>query len=270
MASPKSSESAVLDRILRQVRIPRNSGLKLGIGDDCAIFRPRGAAEDLLFTTDLLLEDVHFRRDTHSAEDIGYKALARGLSDIAAMGGEPRFCLLSLAVPRWANRAWGGDPILSRTAASGAADRRGAWPAVTWARAAQLSCDSRGVRGCAARPRPVAQPGASGRFHLCLRTPGRLGPGSCRRRGERGAYICARSRGWLWAGSFADRLHATAAMDLSDGLSLDLRRIALASGELSRDRSAADISWRLARSGAPRRRGLRTAVYRGAAHSSAR
>src|ERR1700692_744916 len=102
----KSSESEVLSRVARKVLIPPGSGLKLGIGDDCAIFRPRGGAEDLLFTTDLLLEDVHFRRETHSAEDIGYKALARGLSDIAAMGGEPRFCLLSLAVPRWANRVW--------------------------------------------------------------------------------------------------------------------------------------------------------------------
>src|SRR5438046_3018931 len=106
MKRGKSSESEVLSRVARQALIPPGSGLKLGIGDDCAIFRPRGATEDLLFTTDLLLEDVHFRRKTHSAEDIGYKALARGLSDIAAMGGEPRFCLLSLAVPAWANRHW--------------------------------------------------------------------------------------------------------------------------------------------------------------------
>src|ERR1700731_770271 len=102
----KSSESALLSRVVRKVLIPPGSGLKLGIGDDCAIFRPRGATEDLLFTTDLLLENIHFRRETHSAEDIGYKALARGLSAIAAMGGEPRFCRLSLAVPRWANGAW--------------------------------------------------------------------------------------------------------------------------------------------------------------------
>ena len=81
--------------------MPPGSQLRLGIGDDCAIFRPRGGTEDLLFTTDMLLEDVHFRRATHSAEDAGHKALARGLSDIAAMGGTPRFCLLSLAVPRW-------------------------------------------------------------------------------------------------------------------------------------------------------------------------
>src|SRR5437868_13382012 len=66
----------------------------------------RGASEDLLFTTDMLIEDVHFRRETHRAEDVGWKALARGLSDIAAMGGEPRFCLISLALPGWADRRW--------------------------------------------------------------------------------------------------------------------------------------------------------------------
>ena len=64
------------------------------------------AREDLLFTTDLLIEDVHFRRDTHRAEDVGWKALARGLSDIAAMGGEPRFCLVSLALAPWADARW--------------------------------------------------------------------------------------------------------------------------------------------------------------------
>src|SRR5262249_12687900 len=101
-----STESTILDRIRSSVSAPSGSPLKVGIGDDCAVFRPRGGSEDLLFTTDMLLEDIHFRRTTHSAEDAGYKALARGLSDIAAMGGAPRFCLLSLAVPHWADRAW--------------------------------------------------------------------------------------------------------------------------------------------------------------------
>ena len=54
----------------------------------------------------MLIEDVHFRRDTHGAGDVGWKALARGLSDIAAMGGEPRFCLLSLAVAPWVETPW--------------------------------------------------------------------------------------------------------------------------------------------------------------------
>jgi thiamine-monophosphate kinase len=72
-------------------------GLVLGIGDDCAIFRP-GDGEDLLFTTDQMIEDVHFR-STHKPAAIGERALARSLSDIAAMGGEPRFCLVALATP---------------------------------------------------------------------------------------------------------------------------------------------------------------------------
>src|SRR5580700_5211126 len=99
---PVNGESALIERIRRKIALPRGSGMVLGIGDDCAIYRPRGAAEDLLFTTDLLLEDVHFRRATHRPEDVGWKALARGLSDIAAMGGEPRFFLVSLAVASWA------------------------------------------------------------------------------------------------------------------------------------------------------------------------
>src|SRR5438552_13436030 len=109
MAARRSRECIIVNRIERKVSVPAGSQLKLGIGDDCAVFRPRGGSEDLLFTTDMLLEDVHFQRTTHSAEDAGHKALARGLSDIAAMGGAPHFCLLSLAVPRWADQLWVDD-----------------------------------------------------------------------------------------------------------------------------------------------------------------
>ena len=56
--------------------------------------------EDLLITTDLMIEGVHFRREEASPAFIGHKSLARGLSDIAAMGGEPKFCLVSLAIPK--------------------------------------------------------------------------------------------------------------------------------------------------------------------------
>ena len=75
-----------------------------GIGDDCAVL-PGGRGNDLLITTDMLIEDVHFRRADPPAL-VGHRALARGLSDIAAMGGVPRWCLLSLAVPAWAKPAW--------------------------------------------------------------------------------------------------------------------------------------------------------------------
>ena len=99
-------EAAILEAVRRRAYLPVGSGLALGIGDDCAIYRPRGAREDLLFTTDLLLEDVHFRHQTHPPGALGHKALARGLSDIAAMGGTPRFCLLSLAAGGRADRRW--------------------------------------------------------------------------------------------------------------------------------------------------------------------
>src|SRR3984885_2343665 len=76
-----------------------------GIGDDCAVLRlPRGT--DSLVTTDFSLEGIHFRRDWHPAESVGHRCLTRGLSDIAAMGGEPLAAFLSLALPRKLPQAW--------------------------------------------------------------------------------------------------------------------------------------------------------------------
>jgi thiamine-monophosphate kinase len=89
------NEIELVERIRQWSR--SSSKLVLGIGDDCAIVRPR-AGEDLLFTTDQMIEDVHFRRE-HKPAMVGERALARSLSDIAAMGGEPRFCLVALATP---------------------------------------------------------------------------------------------------------------------------------------------------------------------------
>src|SRR4051794_22669348 len=98
------SELDLIEQI--RARIAPSRGVVLGIGDDCAIVRPRGAAEDWLYTTDMLIEGTHFLRTTHSAADAGWKAVARGLSDIAAMGGTPRFCLLSLAIGDWVDQRW--------------------------------------------------------------------------------------------------------------------------------------------------------------------
>jgi len=97
----------------------RSSAVRLGIGDDCAILRvPRG--HELLVTTDLSLEGRHFRRDWHPGRSVGHRTLARGLSDIAAMGGEPLACFLSLALPRelvhtrWATEFMEGLLALAR------------------------------------------------------------------------------------------------------------------------------------------------------------
>lgn len=85
------------------------SAIVAGIGDDCAVLRfsrAHGQSFDALVTTDFSLEGVHFRRDWHSPESIGHRCLARGLSDIAAMGGEPVAAFLSLAVPRDLPQVW--------------------------------------------------------------------------------------------------------------------------------------------------------------------
>ena len=79
--------------------------LRRGIGDDCAVIA-HTRRKDLLVTTDLFLEGIHFRRDWQEPASVGHKALARGLSDIAAMGGTPRYAFLSLGLPRKLGLRW--------------------------------------------------------------------------------------------------------------------------------------------------------------------
>ena len=69
-----------------------------GIGDDCAVIK-KDEATHLLLTTDTLVECVHFNLTWHSPYLLGRKSLAVNLSDIAAMGGQPKACLLSVAFP---------------------------------------------------------------------------------------------------------------------------------------------------------------------------
>jgi thiamine-monophosphate kinase len=222
-----NSEGQLIERIRRQISLPRGSGIVQGIGDDCAIYRPRGAAEDLLFTTDLLVEDVHFRRTTHRAEDAGWKALARGLSDVAAMGGEPRFFLLSLAVARWVDARWvdGFYRGLLRLAARARVTLIGG----DLGRGDKVMCD---IVVCGAVPRGRALRRDSARAGDAIYVSGRLG-GS--------ALGLSTGRGVAWRrhlrpeprlalGRFLrERVRATGAMDLSDGLSIDLGRLAAAS-----------------------------------------
>jgi thiamine-monophosphate kinase len=208
-----SSELDLVRRIRARSGAGRASGLVLGIGDDCAVFRPR-SGEDLLFTTDLLIEGVHFLRETHSPPEIGHKALARGLSDIAAMGGDPRFCLLSLALPpdcddRWVVRFFDG---LLRLAAQWRAPLAGG----DLSRASAVTCD---IVVCGSAPRDKALRRDGARPGDLLFVSGRLGrPWQKHRRPSPRVDFGRKLRG-----------RATAAMDVSDGLSLDLRRLCEAS-----------------------------------------
>ena len=110
-----TGEKALIERIRRMASAGRgassDSQVLIGIGDDCAVLRllsGRGQERDTLVTTDFSLEGIHFRREWHAAESVGHRCLARGLSDIAAMGGEPVAAFLSLALPRDLPQSWVG------------------------------------------------------------------------------------------------------------------------------------------------------------------
>ncbi len=224
------NEIELIERIRK--RAGRGS-LVLGIGDDCAIFRPR-AGEDLLFTADQMIEDVHFTRrapaitggalrrntappvmagaDGFSPAAIGERALARSLSDIAAMGGEPRFCLVALAVPakheKWIDEFFRGLLRLAKRTKTALAGG-------DLAHAEKVYCD---VMVCGAAPRGKALRRDGARPGDLLFVSGRLGKSWTRPIQPRLAL------------GKALRGRATSCIDLSDGLSLDLHRLCAASG----------------------------------------
>ena len=92
------SEFDFIKRIRDQAAKSQVPDLVLGIGDDAAILREREGRETLI-TVDLLVEDVDFKLEYAPPHWLGHKALAVSLSDIAAMGGEPKFSLLTLGIP---------------------------------------------------------------------------------------------------------------------------------------------------------------------------
>jgi thiamine-monophosphate kinase len=103
MPKKNLGELVFIERIRIRAQASRSNAVRLGIGDDCAILRP-ASGHELLVTTDFSLEGRHFRRDWHSAASAGHRTLARGLSDLAAMGAKPLAAFLSLALPRSAAR----------------------------------------------------------------------------------------------------------------------------------------------------------------------
>jgi thiamine-monophosphate kinase len=222
------SESEVIERLKEITELPKGSPVTLGIGDDCAIYRPKGSSEDLLFTVDLFLEGVHFLRDTHSAGQVARNALARSLSDIAAMGGVPRFCLVSLCVPAWAGDQWVADFFDSLAALAASTETVVAGGDLSHGE--KCVCD---VTVCGAVPKGKALRRDGARASDEIYVSGSLG-GSAR------GLALRRGKAWqrhlnpeprLRLGVFLrNDLRATASIDISDGLSLDLRRLCLASG----------------------------------------
>lgn len=98
-------ERNLISQIRQLASATKAKGVVRGIGDDCAVLKP-SAGNELLITTDFCIENVHFRREWHAAHAVGHRCLTRGLSDIAAMGGEPMACFLSLGLPQSLPQTW--------------------------------------------------------------------------------------------------------------------------------------------------------------------
>lgn len=190
-------------------RSGRVRGARVGIGDDAAVFRP-DPREELVFTSDLSIEGRHFRH-TDAPRHAGSKAMVRSLSDLAAMGAEPRFALISLAAPEqrlrdfyrglleWKVPVLGGD--LS------ASDR--------------IICD---VTLCGGVPKGKALTRSGAKPGDIIYVSGPLGGFAARQ-----YHIPPVPEPRLALG-LKLRGRASACIDISDGISLDLWRLALASG----------------------------------------
>ncbi len=219
-STPLSSlgENAVLQRLLQQ-GLPSHESLLTGPGDDCAVVA-RDTRWDTLLKTDVVVEGIHFTRDTEP-QRIGHKALARALSDIAAMGGLPEHALITLLVHPSRDMELlegiyeGMSALARRFRVSLAGGETSALP--TDGLAINVALTGRVERG-----RAVLRSG--GRPGDILAVSGRLG-GSF----ESGRHLdftpCLElARALMEAG-----LPPRAMMDLSDGLACDLPRLARAS-----------------------------------------
>jgi thiamine-monophosphate kinase len=207
------------DRLVRELTrgLPRGANVRVGIGDDCAAIGSKSAIRWQLLKTDCIIEGVHFLKNTDPRK-VGWKALARPLSDIAAMGGLPECALITIAAPpgmevAWLKQFYAG---LRRIAEKFKVEIAGG----ETARSPGPFFCSVTVTGIVEKSRCITR--AGGRSGDALYVTGRLG-GSI---GGRHLTFTPRIEEARWL-TQNFRIHAM--MDLSDGLGSDLPRLAQAS-----------------------------------------
>lgn len=212
-------EDALIERLVRL--LPQDSAPAAGPGDDCAVVDPGLEFDRLqLLKTDALVEHVHFLPSA-PARAVGWKAIARVVSDFAAMGGVPERFLVALALPPQTAVTWVEELY------------RGMGDCLRCYGAVLAGGETSRVPPGSAAVIVVAATGSVCRGHLVLRSTahsgdailvtGTLGGSG----GGRHLTFCPRVKeaGWLVA-----HFKPSAMMDLSDGLAQDLPRLALASG----------------------------------------
>lgn len=212
------SEDALIERLIRLV--PRDPAPAAGPGDDCAVVDPGKGRPLQLLKTDAMVEGVHFLSDAPPRR-IGWKAIARVVSDFAAMGGKPERFLVTLALPA----SW---PLARLEGIyRGMGDCLKAFGAVL------AGGETSRVPDGSAAVISIAATGSVARRRLTLRSGGRPGD-LIAVTGKLGGSFAGRhltfaprvaEAAWL-----IDRLRPTAMMDLSDGVAKDLPRLAAASG----------------------------------------
>jgi thiamine-monophosphate kinase len=216
----------------------RVQGVRLGIGDDAALVKVT-SGQELILKTDMSIEDVHFSPRLHRSQVIGHRALARSLSDIAAMGGTPRYALISLALSTRIDRAWlkgfyrGFFALARRFGVAVIGGDTAIVPGQTMVDVIVVGVIREGMAVLRSGARRGDQIFVSGRLGLSalglrlLQSPAfRPKPGNAVaiRAHLHPQPQCALGRYLSVKGL------ATAMMDLSDGLSIDLKRLCDASG----------------------------------------
>lgn len=217
----------------------KGSRIRLGIGDDCALLRP-ARDEEIAITTDLSIESRHFRLDWHPPESVGHRTLARGLSDLAAMGARPVAAFLSLGIParltaagsdgrRWVDRFLDGLMALAKEHEVPLAGGDLAESPVALADIVLMGAVPRGKALLRSGAKPGDRIFVMGRLGGSAAELAALGaePGAFAGRTEAAEdaphlYPQPRVAQGMW---LRKNKIATAAMDLSDGLSTDLKHI---------------------------------------------
>ena len=232
MSQDRVGELEVIRRIREGART-KNAAVRVGIGDDCAILKPHPGNE-LVVTTDFCLEGRHFRKDWHTAQSAGHRCLARGLSDVAAMGARPVAAFLSLALPRGFDQDWFAGFMEGFEALGAAFGVELAGGDTSEAVGDGVIADVV-VVGTIERMKSMRRTGA--RVGDAIFVTGTLGGSAAELDGMR------EGRAWAFERrpqsfpvprvvvgmALAKRQLATACMDLSDGVSTDLRHLCEAS-----------------------------------------